>query len=289
MLALGSDAILKAMVLKEMHGVADAADRVQLADDWWSLAEKEGFAKQNLQHRATYWYRKVLPGVSGLVKDKVERRIQTVGADSDGSPSSVSDEALAKEGPEHRHEFLTGQAAVPAAGSREPALLPVPDTAAQAEATKLIKEVYGNEWAAAKTETAKQSLAKKLLQKAHETDSDSTARFVLLRMSKDIATRAKDEETAFEAMDGMNKSFQIDAVQLKVGRYTSEHVCLHSTNDGAAHIDSGKGSRFDGGGGCRDNFAAAEQLKHLAIGETAKATDKSLIKQASERAHERNE
>ena len=55
---------------------------------------------------------------------------------------------------------------------------PVPLDAAQAEATKLVKEVYGDEYAKAKTFELKQALGKKLLQKGIETEKDDAARFV---------------------------------------------------------------------------------------------------------------
>ena len=76
----------------------------------------------------------------------------------------------------------------------EPNLLPVPDAAAQAESMKAVKEVYGDEWAAAKTDAARQALAKKLLAKGRENDKDPAARFVLLRLAKNIAVQASTTE-----------------------------------------------------------------------------------------------
>ena len=79
MLALGGDAALKALAMKEMQGPADAAEQVKLGDAWWNVAEKETVAaKKNLQARAGYWYKKALPELSGLVKDKVEKRLAEV-------------------------------------------------------------------------------------------------------------------------------------------------------------------------------------------------------------------
>ena len=79
MLALGGDATLKALAQKDMKGEADAAEQVKLGDSWWNLAEKEeGAAQKNLQDRAGYWYKKALPGLAGLAKDKVEKRIASL-------------------------------------------------------------------------------------------------------------------------------------------------------------------------------------------------------------------
>ena len=79
MLALGGDATLKALAQKDMKRPADAAEQVKLGDSWWNLAEKEeGAAQKNLQDRAGYWYKKALPGLAGLAKDKVEKRIASL-------------------------------------------------------------------------------------------------------------------------------------------------------------------------------------------------------------------
>ena len=97
----------------------------------------------------------------------------------------------------------------------------VPDAAAQAEAMKLVKEVYGDAYAHAKTNDQKQALAKKLLEKAGRADSEPTGEYVLLRLARDIATQAADVETAFAAVDAMARSFKIDPVEVKAGVLTA--------------------------------------------------------------------
>lgn len=75
-LALGTDEKLKALAVKELKGVPDAEGQVALGDGWWDLASaSEGVAQKQLQGRAAYWYRKALPAVTGLVKDKVAGRV----------------------------------------------------------------------------------------------------------------------------------------------------------------------------------------------------------------------
>lgn len=79
MMALGSDEKLKELAVKELKGVPDAAGQVALGDGWWDLVgASEGVAQKQLQGRAAFWYRKALPGLTGLVKDKVERRLPEV-------------------------------------------------------------------------------------------------------------------------------------------------------------------------------------------------------------------
>lgn len=92
---------------------------------------------------------------------------------------------------------------------------PVPSDAAQQEAWKLIRDVLGAEYDAAKTLTQKQALAKKLLQQATESAGRPAVHFVLLREARDVATEGADGQTAFQAIEQMAGAFQIDARAMK--------------------------------------------------------------------------
>jgi hypothetical protein len=77
MLALGKDEALKLVAKQELEGVASSTEQAKLGDGWWNLAENgEGATKKQMQARAGYWYQKALPSLSGIMKDKVEKRIQ---------------------------------------------------------------------------------------------------------------------------------------------------------------------------------------------------------------------
>lgn len=174
--------------------------------------------------------------------------------------------------------------ALPLSGQEAAKKAPIPADAAQAEATKLIKEVYGDEWAKAKTATQKQALAKKLLGKANDSKDEPASRFVLLRLAKDIATQAADGQTAFQAIDAMAETFQIDATEMKVvvltkfaslAKTTAQHK---SVAEQALELVSQSISQ--------DNFAVADQLGQLALGEARKAREKELIAQAQGRIAE---
>ena len=88
MLALGDDPALKDAALKELKGVTDAAGQAKLADAWWQLGEEQtGLAKQNLQAHAVGWYQDAWPGLTGGLKEKVEKRLRE-------SPSQVLAERM---------------------------------------------------------------------------------------------------------------------------------------------------------------------------------------------------
>jgi len=77
MLALGSDERLKKLAIEELGDGSTSVEQVALADGWWDMAENvEGAAKLHLQGRAAYWYKLALPGLTGLLKEKVQKCLQ---------------------------------------------------------------------------------------------------------------------------------------------------------------------------------------------------------------------
>jgi hypothetical protein len=155
---------------------------------------------------------------------------------------------------------------------------PVPSDTAQTEATRLVKEIYGDEYAKAKTPAQKQSLARKLLAKAGETADDLAGKFVLLRLTKDIAAQATDGQTAFEAIDATAESFAIDAAEMKAAVLQK----LATVANTAAHHRSisEQAVKLMNDAVANDDFSIAERLGQLAQDEAAKGRDRELVAQA---------
>jgi hypothetical protein len=79
MLALGSDATLQDLAVKQLKAVSGADAQLALGDAWWELAEREaGAVKDNLQSQAATWYQRVVPGLAGSKKEQVENRLKAV-------------------------------------------------------------------------------------------------------------------------------------------------------------------------------------------------------------------
>ena len=163
---------------------------------------------------------------------------------------------------------------------------PVPPDAAQQGALTLVKEVFGQEWADAKTDQQKQALAKKLLTQAGESQ-DATNKYVLLRVARDVATQAADGLTAFEAIDEMDRAFQVDAVAMKAGVIYSgtkqaglpaQHKVLAEA--ALALLDEAI---------LKDDFDSAAKLADMARDEARKARDTELVKTAAARRQELEE
>jgi formylglycine-generating enzyme required for sulfatase activity len=80
MLALGSDAALKAAALLDLRGAASAEAQAAIGDAWWDVAEtNEGTDRDLLRLRAGVWYRQAEPklagGLSGL---KAKQRLEEI-------------------------------------------------------------------------------------------------------------------------------------------------------------------------------------------------------------------
>ncbi len=79
MLALGGDATLKALAVKELKGTTSANEQAKLGDSWWDLAQKEkDHTKDAMLARAAFHYKEALPEVtSSLVKARIRSRLKT--------------------------------------------------------------------------------------------------------------------------------------------------------------------------------------------------------------------
>ncbi len=93
---------------------------------------------------------------------------------------------------------------------------PVPDADARAEAAKLVRELFEQEYESAKTPAKQTALAEKLLEEAARSRDDATAYFVILRVARDMAVQAGDAKTALEAVDRIAGRYEVNASLMKV-------------------------------------------------------------------------
>lgn len=78
-LAKGNGAELPQLARQDLQKPESVDDRVKLADGWWDAAQsRDAAAKAAMQARAGMWYGKVEENVNGLVKVRVEKRLNTV-------------------------------------------------------------------------------------------------------------------------------------------------------------------------------------------------------------------
>ena len=111
----------------------------------------------------------------------------------------------------------------------------VPSEAEQQKARKLVLEVFQKQYDRATTPEEQAALARKLLDKVQQEETDPPGRFVLLIMARELAERARHWGTAVEAIDELNAGFRIDAVEMKtqvlegfakLARTSPEHAAI---------------------------------------------------------------
>jgi hypothetical protein len=97
MLALGSDAALKALAVKELKSPDTTDAQVELGDGWWDLGQsKKGPEKQALMRRAGAWYGRARANLNpGLIQAKVEKRLRDIAALAPSSTAASASEGLA--------------------------------------------------------------------------------------------------------------------------------------------------------------------------------------------------
>jgi len=103
--------------------------------------------------------------------------------------------------------------------------LPVPDAAAQKEATKLVKEVFWDEYDAAKDDRQRVKLAEKMMAAASDMGDDPAGRYVLLRVARDVAAKAGDVKVALQAVDDLVGHFRTDGLAMK---FETSQACTYA-------------------------------------------------------------
>jgi hypothetical protein len=130
----------------------------------------------------------------------------------------------------------------------------------------------------------KQALAKKLIGEVNETKDNPASEFILLLLTKDIATQAGDGQAAFRAIDTLAEKFHADANIMKMtvlAKFASaaQNPAQHrSVAEQALKLaDQAMG---------QDHLMVANQLDRLALAEAKKALDNELLAQAQGRMAE---
>ena len=106
MLALGNDPALKELAEKEFIEPDAPRAQMKLGDRWWDLANQQDQpAKRRMRERAAHWYIAAFPGLTGLAKAKVKKRLAEVPPTTFPSPTGTSTKVKA---PVVRSDIPTG-------------------------------------------------------------------------------------------------------------------------------------------------------------------------------------
>ncbi|MCE9603885.1 MAG: leucine-rich repeat domain-containing protein [Planctomycetia bacterium] len=105
--------------------------------------------------------------------------------------------------------------------SSGPKKLAVPATDAQQAALKTIKEIFADDYTAAKTPDQKGALAVKLLEQAKQTFDDPTSRYLLLSEARALATEASSLETLRDALTPLVEEYDVNEVTTLIDAWTA--------------------------------------------------------------------
>jgi serine/threonine protein kinase len=78
-LAAGSDETLRTLAAKDLAEPKDPEQQAGIGDGWWELAKEEsGTARDQFYGRAAFWYDKAASQATGLLRGKLEKRLETI-------------------------------------------------------------------------------------------------------------------------------------------------------------------------------------------------------------------
>jgi hypothetical protein len=81
MLAAGNDSTLKALAAADLAEPTVPAEQSKVGDGWWDLSTTVKPPQQSrLQERAGYWYKQAAPGLNGVSKAVVDKRLRALAA-----------------------------------------------------------------------------------------------------------------------------------------------------------------------------------------------------------------
>jgi hypothetical protein len=163
-------------------------------------------------------------------------------------------------------------------------LAEVPSDADQEKSETTIKQVLQSDYAKASRPSDKQALARKLLRKAKGTDDDPIHRFVLLREARDIATEVGAIGTAMEAIDGIARWHEVDALQMKTDALAKIVKVPRPTESMATHALTIVALLDDAI--AVDQYELAKRLAPLILLVAQKSTNNEFVKIATNRAKE---
>src|SRR5262249_49074228 len=95
-----------------------------------------------------------------------------------------------------------------------PRKAPVPNASSQADAEKVIKSLFKEDYAKHQHED-RLVLSNKLLKQGLDTRDDPVARFVLWREARDLAVQAGNTPAAMKAIEEIGRSYEVDALAMK--------------------------------------------------------------------------
>ena len=162
--------------------------------------------------------------------------------------------------------------------------LPLPGKEALARSEALIKDVFGDDLAKAKTAEAKSRLATLLLQQGDEAKIDPADRYVLYQYARKLGAEAADAALALGAAEKLARHFELSPLELKTATLATMIQHTDTAEEGKALVDLLLPLIGEAVGA--DNYESALHLCDLAEKAAKKARSLPLLKSVRERQDE---
>jgi hypothetical protein len=159
----------------------------------------------------------------------------------------------------------------------------VPDEKAIGETTKVVREIYQDDLAAAKTAEQKVAVCKKFVALANASADDSIAQYVLLRQANALAVDAKNVEFALRADDETSRLFQTDLLVTKLA--TLEALNKLQRLPSEAQSIAVSASQLADIALAADQLKTANRLCEIAIENAKQSKDLKLAKQLLDKSN----
>jgi len=164
--------------------------------------------------------------------------------------------------------------AILSGAAQDPSKLPLPSEADQAQALKLVRDVFKDEYAR-KTPADRLALARKLLDQARGAKNDPAALFILLREARELAVQGGDLQTAWKAVDELAARFAVDAASLRQSVLATAAKAAKTPEEFAALARSY--ARLGDDAAASDDYDSAGKAYDLASSSARKGKDVALI------------
>jgi len=155
---------------------------------------------------------------------------------------------------------------------------PVPDSAAQKAAEKVIRDVFKTEYAR-KGPSDKLALAQKMLEQARQSQESPASRYILFREAQDIASQAGDHAVAFQVIQEMAKVFAVDPLALKTAALGN--AVKNSRTTASLKPMAEAAFALAGDAVAADAYDAADKALDQAMAAARKANDADLAGQVT--------
>lgn len=160
---------------------------------------------------------------------------------------------------------------------------PVPDPGRVKHSGGLLREVFKEQYA--KTDPdQRRSLAELLFKTALETHDDLCTRYVLLRESAALASRASDIPVGITALDQLGQEYQVDALSLKAAYLAEVAKTARSPADFKQLAEANL--RVLQQAMAAENLELAESASSSAMAAVKKSNDLGLLDRTEARCHE---